>query len=172
MAISKTKTKTMIAVIIFNAFMTVSAALLGNWLLMGIVFVAIFRDIIFLWREKKYPNNRALSYATLVSFWVIAIIIAGFTIDWIQPTPELILAICIQLLALFIIYGAWAKGIHMIRISRFAFCTLAIINHLLFQNYIAIIIETFAICAICVFYIKFFKKKGTPNESTQDIIQN
>jgi len=158
MAISKTKTRTLIAIIIFNTLMTVSVALLSNWLLVGIYFVAIFRDLVFIWREKKHPNNNALSLTTLFSFLIIAIIIAGFTIDWRLPSWELTLAVCIQLMALFIIYGAWAKGIHMIRISRFAFCTLAIVNHMIFQNYIAIVIEAFAICAIIVFYIKFFRR--------------
>jgi len=159
MAISKTKTKTMIAIIVFNLLMTVSVALLFNWLLVGIYSVAILRDLIFIWREKRYPNHRAISYTTLILFLLISIVIAGFTINWQQLPLELTLAILLQLLALFIIYGAWAKGVHMIRISRFAFCILAIINHLIFQNYIAIVIEAFAICAIIVFYIKFFRKK-------------
>jgi len=159
MAISKTKTQTLIAIIIFNILMTASVAFLFNWLLVGIYSVAILRDLVFIWREKKHPNNKAISLATLFTFLAAAVIIAGFTIDWGQVPLELTLAVCIQLMALFIIYGAWAKGIHMIRISRFAFCSLAIINHLIFQNYIAIVIEVFAIVAIIVFYVRRRIKK-------------
>jgi len=164
MAIAKTKTKTVFAIIIFNLFMTVSVGLLENWVLMGIFAVAIARDIVFLWREKYYPENKVLSYLTLILFLVIVVVVAAFTVDWQSSSLRLILAIGIQLMALFIVYGAWAKGVHMIRISRFAMCALVIVNHLIYQNYVAIAIEVFTICAITVFYIKFFRNKSTEGE--------
>jgi len=59
--------------------------------------------------------------------------------------------------ALFIIYGSWAKGVHLIRISRIVFCVLAIVNRAMRFDVIGIVIEVVCIVAIIYFYIKYFK---------------
>jgi len=77
-----------------------------------------------------------ISYATLSGFLLIATLLAVFvTIDWRAGALLLTVSIILQICALFIIYGSWAKGIHFIKISRFVFCIPAIINHVLFNNF-------------------------------------
>ncbi|MCL2570157.1 MAG: YgjV family protein [Firmicutes bacterium] len=153
---SKTKARTMFFVAVFNFLMTFSVMLLSNWVLVGIYSVAVFRDLVFLWREKKYPKNTALSYVTLVVFLGASSIIGFFTWDWWFDT-------FIIVLGLFVIFGSWAKGVHLIRISRFVFCIITIINHIIFLNIIGVGIEVFVIVSITVFYIRFIKKKAKNN---------
>ena len=170
MIFTKTKTQTLFAIIAFNIFIVISTALLSNWIITGISALAVARDIVFLWREKYYPGNRRISYATLFIFLALSIGIAvGLTIDWNLPTLELALALGIQVMALFIIYGAWAKGVHLIRISRFFYCSLVLINHIIFYNYIAIIIEAFAMIAIIVWYYRRLVVYRERNTTTQDL---
>ena len=172
MAISKTKVKTMIAIVFYNVLMLVSTALLANWLFVGIYSVSIVRDSFFIWREKKFPDNKALAYATLVLFLIVSIVVSVFTIDWGLSSPQLALAIVIQIMALFIIYGAWAKGVHMIRISRFAFNVFSILNYFIFKNYVAILSSTFTLISIIVFYVRYFRKKRAQDKANPENSEN
>jgi len=172
MVFSKTKTKTLVLIICYNALMFVSTALLSNWLLSGVYSVAIFRDLVFIWREKKHPSNKNLAVATLLFFWVISATVACFTINWGLPSLQLALAIVIQCLSFFVIFGAWAKGVHLIRISRFTFDVFAIINYIIFQNYIAILINLFAMASIIVFYVRYFGKKRAQDKANPENSEN
>jgi len=163
----KSKSRTLALIVIFNSLMAASTALLGNWLMVGIYCVAALRDVVFLWREKKYPDNRNISLATLLSFIIIAVAIAAFTIDWFADAPLLILAVVIQIMALFIIYGSWAKGIHMVRISRISFSIFVGINHVLFLNFTGVVIEAVSITTVTIFYVRFFAKKRAYYEGEQ-----
>ena len=178
---TKSKAKTLIAVMIFNALMLISTALLWwqplfNWVLVGIYGVAIARDLVFLWREKKYPNNNKLSITTLIIFLSISVTVAGFTMNFSQDAWLLTLAIVIQCVALFIIYGAWAKGVHLIRISRIVGASIILIQHILFQNFTAIVVEVVSISAVILFYIRFFTQKKQPTmqaaSKENDVIEN
>ena len=159
MIFSKTKIKTLIFVICYNVLMLLSTVMLANWLLVGIYSVAVVRDLVFIWREKKYPSNKNLAIATLFTFLIISVTVSCFTISWNLSALFLALAVTLQLLSLFVIYGAWAKGVHKIRISRFVFGILAILNHIVFRNYVAILIYLFSTASIIVFYIRYFRKK-------------
>jgi len=170
MLFSKTRKQILIFVILFNASMAVSSALVENWLLVGIAAVAVARDIVFLWREKYYPNNRRLEIGTLILFLAISTLVAGFTINWVPYNPwHHVLAIFTQVAALFLIYGAWSKGVHLIRLSRIGLCIVFIINHILFQNYVSIITEVFALGAICAFYGRYFYRKRHVENCEEDL---
>lgn len=77
-----TKGRTLVAVAVFNAFMSVSAGLLNNWVMMGVTAIAAVRDLVYYWRERKYPSNRILSYSTLILFLIGVPITAIFTVNW------------------------------------------------------------------------------------------
>ncbi|MCL2755749.1 MAG: YgjV family protein [Firmicutes bacterium] len=156
---SKTKGKTLVCTAICNVFLTIAFSLLQNWQAVGIFSFAVMRDLTYFWRERAYPNNKKLSVATLLFFLIGAAIIAAFTIDWQAGTVNLIISLAWQLTAFFLIYGSWAKGCHLIRISRTSFGLLAIVNHVWFANYAAILTETVIIGAIVLFYIKFLNAK-------------
>jgi len=147
---AKKKSKTLLFTIIFNAFSTVGSIFLQNWILAGIVGVATFRDIVFLLRETYAPDNKLLSLFTLILFLAIS-----FTVSWL--TNNWWFDFLLMAAALFIIYGSWAKGVHLIRISRIVFCVLAIVNRAMRFDVIGIVIEVVCIVAIIYFYIKYFK---------------
>ena len=156
---ARTKGRTLICTAICNVFLTIAFSLLQNWQAVGIFGFAIFRDLTFFWRERKHPDNNKLSIATLWFFLIGAAIIAIFTIDWYVDTVGLIIRVSWQLTAFFLIYGSWAKGCHVIRVSRMMFGAFAIINHVWFANWAAILTEGVIIGAIIYFYVKFFLKK-------------
>ncbi|MCL2598654.1 MAG: YgjV family protein [Firmicutes bacterium] len=163
MAFAKSRKHTMFAMMCFNAFMIVSMGLLQNWPLLAVYCVAILRDVTILWREKHFPKNKPLAIANLLFFLVVIALVAYFTINWHASVALLFLQVGIQLASLFLVYGAWAKGDHLIRISRVCFCSLAIINDIMFSNIVGIAIESFAIVAVGVFYVKrLSKKQGVP----------
>jgi len=148
---SRSKDKTLLLTIIFNIFMTVSALLLKNYIIVGIVSIAVIRDASFLLREKHKPNDKILSYINL-----IVILIISFTVLIFVSTT--LLDYLLMVSALFLIYGSWAKGVHLIRISRVTYNILAAINHLYVGNYISILIECFTTASIIIFYIRLFIK--------------
>jgi hypothetical protein len=147
---SKTKTKTLLFTIAFNSFMSVATILLQNYVLTGIVAVAVLRDITFILREKYRPDSKVWSYLSLFFFLALSLTVSLITATWWFDYLLLVTA-------LFLIYGSWAKGVHLIRISRVAFCALVIVNHVINYNYVGIVIEVFSILSIAVFYIKFYR---------------
>ena len=165
---AKTKTKTLVSIIIFNTLMGSALLILGDWQIAGIHAVAIARDLVFLWREKKYPDNKKISIATLVLFLVASCVVAGFTINWQDSAGWLTLAIFIQLSALGIIFGAWAHGVHLIRLSRLFSASIIMANHFRMQNPTAIVVEIVSITAIFVFYIRYFIKLERSRTATDN----
>lgn len=147
----KDKVKTLVGIGIASLFGVVSFALLGNWVVVMLVFFAAIRCFVFAHIEKRNesgnPMNRRTSFFIMLGFMLLTIIAVAIVrewwFDWI-----LLLASC------FLIYGNWAEGIHMIRISGLVYAFLAIINHVIVGNLVAIIIEVFAAVSIILFYVK------------------
>jgi hypothetical protein len=158
---TKIKSKTLICIMLFNVLVSISNALLSNYLLMGISILAVFRDGVFLWRERYYRDDNTLAIYILVFFLIASIVLAIFTIKWNAAPNLLLLSILIQISSLFVIYGAWASGVHLIRISRLTISILNIINQLIFANYTIVLIEVFSISATAIFYIQYYRKLKT-----------
>lgn len=157
---AKVKTKTLILTILFNFLMATATILLQNWILVGIFGVAVFRDLVFIWREKYFPNNQPISYTTLVLFLVISTVVSLFTASW---WFDYLLMTC----SLFVIFGSWAKGIHLIRISRFVLSSLAIVNHIMFFNITGVVVEVFSLLAITYFYFNYFRMKRSVDNTSR-----
>jgi len=156
---AKTKMRTLAFLMAFNALMIISTALLRDWLLLGICALGIVRDVLFIWREKNYPDRRDVALVTLFYILAVSLVLSYLTIDWAGGTLRITLAIIIQLMAMLFIFGAWRKGIHLIKIVRFFFAIFIVINHIFVRNYIAIAIEVFCFCSVIVFYIRFLLKR-------------
>jgi len=164
--LAKTKMRTLIAIIIFNTLMGSTMLLIGDFQVAGMHGVAIARDLVFLWREKKYPNNKKLSVAALALFLAISSVVAAFTINWGDSSGWLALAIIIQITAMGIIFGAWAHGVHFVRLSRLLSASVIIANHVRHQNPTAILVEIVSIVSIIIFYIMFFIKLRRNQKTT------
>jgi len=65
---------------------------------------------------------------------------------------------------LFCTFGAWMKGPHLMRICNIQISILIIVNAVMFSNLMSIVIETFALTSITIFYIRFFRNKSTTGE--------
>ena len=156
MVFTKKKVHTQMAVMTFNALMSISVALQSNWIMIGIHGLAVVRDAVFIWQDKYHPNNRRLSISVILFFMTMSIIVGAITFGWWFDV-FLITA------SMFVDYGSWAKGVHKIRISRFVFSSLAIVNFSLprFFSPVGIIISSFAIASVLVFYARYFLKRRT-----------
>ena len=161
----KKKSHTLVAVMSFNSAMAISSIMLSNWILVGIYSIGFFRDGVFLWREKYFPNNQKLSISVITMFMILSMAVGAWTFGWWFDV-FLIMA------SMFVDFGSWMKGVHLIRISRLTWCTLVLVNHIRFYNYLAIVIELFIITSIMVFYWKFFRRPKASDNETQVISDN
>jgi len=149
----KTKNKTLFVFVIGLAFYAGSAALLSNWIMVGIFVLAMIRNVVFLLLDRhsaKVP--RWASVFTLVLFMVATVTMVAFTWNWWFD-------FVILGFSLFSIFGAWAKGIHMIRIANACISTVVTVNNIVNANLIGVVIEVVIIISIIVFYIGFFVRR-------------
>ena len=154
MVFTKKKWQTQLGVMGFNALMSVCVALQTDWVMFGIHSLAVARDIVFIWKDRYYPDNRAISISVIILFMTASVIVGIVTyVWWFQ-----VFLICASM---FVDYGSWAKGVHMIRISRFVFSALAIVNFLTFRfNPTGVVISVFAITSVIIFYLRYFRNRG------------
>ena len=152
MIFTKAKRQTQVAVILFNVLMCVSVSLMQNWIMTGIHSLASLRDIVFIVQDKYFSKSKKFSFGTLGFFMTASVVVGVVTFGWWFD-------VFLVGASMFVDYGSWAKGVHKIRISRFIFSCLAIVNFLVFFNPISIAINIFAIGAIVVYYLRYFKKR-------------
>ena len=155
----KNKVKMMFMVGIFSALLAVSASLLQNYTL-GVLFgLAAVRNFVFSyldWRVSKgkkvakwLPYFFAVIFAvstitsTVVLVYVLQVPTFGAWLEWL---------ICATLLGL--IVGNVLAGTNLMRCSFIANRVFNIINHIYFNNAIAVIIALAAIGSNIVFYIR------------------
>jgi len=157
----KSKTRTLICFSIgaFNG--TIATILLGNYVGAAIMLILATRNAAFAWLSYKGDKvPKSLSIVILVFFMVAATIAIYFTrvwwFDWV-----------LMVLTVFRIYGTWRKGIHWVRLTGYPFCTALIINHIFFSNLMGVIIESFALISITIFYIRYFRSKKKETQPSQ-----
>ena len=130
-------------------------ALLENWIALALGIVTFVRFLTFLWLELREEKGRSvnpkLSLAILL-FFCAALVIAtilthgGQWFSWVFLAGNIIAT-----------YGFWAKGPHLMRLSNIQISILIIINSIMFQNPMNVLIETFVLASIAIFYIRYFR---------------
>jgi len=163
---TKDKSKTLWLLTGATVLGVVANILLLNWSIIIILAINIFRFPSFAILEK-HEDKKELRVVVLVFFLVVtaaamAIVTVVADLHWFNWI--------LMVGTLLSIYGQWAKGVHLIRITNIVVSTLLIINAVMFMNIMGMLIETFVIISIIVFYVRFFKgkEKGEQNESEQD----
>ncbi|MCL2228476.1 MAG: YgjV family protein [Firmicutes bacterium] len=144
------KTKTLFWLGIGFLVYVISAGLLLNWVGVAVVSIMAMQNFVYAYFEKRnIPYNTKLSFFTMLFFIAINIIAIYFTIewwfDWVIMTASIILVI-----------ATWAKGIHAIRFAEVLFTSAMTVNHVIFFNIVAILIEQIILISIIVFYFRFF----------------
>ena len=166
----KNKVKMLFLIGTFSINLAISATLLENYSLGALFGLAAIRNFVFCyldWRVsvgKHVP--RWLSYVFAGIF--AAATITGTTLLWHTGMALwLEVLICVTLLGL--IWGNIQKGTNLMRISFIANRTFNIINHVYFNNVIAVIIAASAITSNLVFYLREYiaykKKKASSQEN-------
>ena len=153
----KTKVRTLLFSSIGQLLGIIAMSLLLNWVLAGIFAISLIRNLTFILLDKKAKRiSDTVSISVLCFFLICTTLIVFFTREWWFDWLLLVAS-------LFSTYGKWAKGIHLIRISAVCFAMLSIVNHIIFSNLMAILIEATLLTSIAVFYVRYFTNK---NKST------
>lgn len=155
----KDKVKMMFLLGMFTSFFVMSAFLLQNYTLAILFGLAAIRNFVFCyldWRVAKgkhvakwLPWMFAAFFAvttigsTIVLVYVIQVDTVGAWLEWL-----------IALTLLGLIAGNVLEGTHVIRASFVLNRTFNIINHIEFNNMVAVVIALLSIGSIFVFYIR------------------
>jgi hypothetical protein len=155
----KEKIKMMLLVGLFSLFLAISASLLENFTL-GVLFgLAAIRNFVFCyldWRTSKgkiVHNWLRYSFAALFAIATVSstvVLVYFVKVDTFGAWLEWL--ICVTLLGL--IVGNVLEGTNLMRVSFIANRVFNIINHIYFNNAIAVIIAVSAIGSNIVFYIR------------------
>jgi len=181
----KAKIKLLLLTGIFSTFLAASASLLGNFTL-GVLFgLAAIRNYVFMYVDMRIAKGKVVKkwihYGLAVVFAVLTIgstvllvhimgvATYGAWLEWM---------ICATLLGL--IVGNVLEGTNLMRVSFVANRVFNIINHVYFNNVIAVIIAVSAIGSNAVYYTRMLvswskarKKRlnGETEEEAQDPVQ-
>jgi hypothetical protein len=149
----KRKANTILAIGIANIFLATSLALLQNWVVFSLISVAAIRSFVFYFIELRAEKGKeikpVISFLLMIIFMIISIIPVIFTQTW---WFDWVLLGC----SLFIIFGNWAKGIHLFRLGCMSYDSLVVVNHIKYFNIIGLIQSALLVGAVIVFYIRFF----------------
>ncbi|MCL2569922.1 MAG: hypothetical protein FWE16_01810 [Firmicutes bacterium] len=131
-------------------------SLLANWVVVALVIISLCRLVTYAWLEYMGKRiSQGISFAIMIFFVILnvpAIVIIDTlvgvgVVDWF-----------VMAASMFLSYGQWEKGPHMIRISNITLSIMLIINSIFFFNFMAIAIEVFVLGSIVVFYFRWFFK--------------
>ena len=162
---TKNKVRTLLATVASNLTMAIATALLFNWVLVGVLVVACFRDLAYLGLKKKpFPLKHPLSIATLIFFLgatttAVLLTRGDWWFNWV-----------LLFTSTFIVFGYWLRNIHWLRISRLIACIALIYNHIHFSNLIGIIMDSSAILSIIIFYIVFVVRKNKKQPCNEECL--
>jgi len=151
----KNKIKMMLLLGIGSMFLAASASFLDNWSLAVLFGLAAVRNYVFCyldWRMEKEKNDPKWIRFMFAGIFAVTTISAT-AILW--PTGHslwLEVLICVTLLGL--ITGNVLEGTHLIRVSFVLNRVFNIINHIHFNNAIAVIIASLTISSNIIFYIR------------------
>jgi len=130
------------------------------------------------WRVSKGTNVPKWLYYVLAGVFIVCTVTATAILWPTGMSLWLELCICVTLIGLII--GNVQKGTDLMRVSFIANRSFNIINHLYFNNTIAVIIAIAAICSNIVYYIRHFiawmKKRdketngGKKQEEEQEVL--
>jgi hypothetical protein len=145
------KDKARLYTVFHNLTLAVGSALLMNWIMATVLLIAGVRDLIFNWREKRHPDNRALSIGIFAFFMIISLVSSLITISWWFDW-------LLMGAALFMIYATWVKGMAIMFWGRFMISSFAIVSHWTFDNYLTDIISEITIIVVSISFLT--KKKA------------
>jgi len=152
---TKSQVRTLWATVGSNLTLAVSATLLLNWVLFGILLIGAARDVCYLGLKKaRLPLRHPVSIFVLVLFLGLIAVTVTFThngwwFNWVMLFTSS-----------FLVIGYWVRNIHWLRASRTLASIALIVNHLHFSNYIGVLMDAMSLVSIAIFYSrKIFAKK-------------
>jgi len=171
----KKKIKLLLLTGIFSMFLAISASFLANYTLAVLFGLAAIRNYVFCyldWRVSKGKKvSKWLQYSFAVVF-AVATITATSMLWHFGMALWLEVFICLTLLGL--IVGNILPGTNLMRVSFIANRAFNIVNHVYFNNIIAVVIAVCAIGSNVIYYIRQLviwlkKRNNLKQQQTVDI---
>jgi len=159
------KSRTFLCFAIAWIFGIVMFALLGDWIGVGLGISGLIRNCMFLFLEtRKKEVTKVVSISALMFCLVLSALpfVIFHESDWLHWV--------FAVFAIATVYGAWAKGIHVIRILNVFYFSIFIIHSAYFFNISNIIYNSIMILTIFIFYVRFFTKK--PEREGEEVHAN
>ncbi|MCL2228547.1 MAG: YgjV family protein [Firmicutes bacterium] len=159
----KNKRRLLLAVGLVYIFYAINLALIQNWIVFVTIVVALVRNLIFAYYERRAEKGKQISNTTgwvTVFVFMLAIIIPtiflwSWWFDWLLAAGSIPILI-----------GAYVKGIHLFKTAIILKAILNIISFVFYLNLVGIIYETVVITSIIAFYIRLLvTKKVVPQEA-------
>lgn len=160
----KDRSKTLFINTIACFFLCGSCMLLSNWVLAGLLVLAMVRNIFF-WildkRPTKYNNyiRWAGVFLLLVATVLIVVFLRTWWFDWVMLAANIYIIIVMSI-----------NNIHWLRSAFILGDSASIVNHLNVFNIIGIVQCCIQIVANLIFYVLFFtSKKRKKTEQTKQV---
>ena len=153
----KKKLKVMLLLGFGTFFLAISAALLANWTLAVLFGIASIRNYVFWYfdwnvsKGKHVPKSRYYLFAVI---FIVATVLSTALLGHLGMSWWLEILICLTLIGL--IVGNVLEGQNVMRLSFVANRIFNIINHVYFNNVIAVIIAALAIISNAIYYVRVF----------------
>ena len=144
-----------------------SLALLQNWVFMGILSVALVRNVCYFALERKGLLRKWQGLATMIFFVLattavvvtIAVVIGHRWVDW----PLLVTGVGF-------VVAVYMKNSHPVRIMALLQAPFLFYNHVYFQNIVGIILESIIVISVFVFYAKSFAQAKARKNLVDDTV--
>ena len=156
----KDKSKMMFVSGTATSLTAVSAALLSNWVIVGLISVTAVRNFSFSFIEHRKKRgreiHRSIPFVLMCVFMIASVVSVSFTWNWWLDWVLLVFA-------LVIIFGNWARGTHLIRLGIASYAAVTIVNYVIFYDYVGIVRASLAIGSVTLFYARQIRaRKSVP----------
>ena len=140
--------------------------LLGAWAGLGVVLIAVFRNVLFLIQQRikvlyKYIID---DWIILIVLMVISVITAVFTYDTVFSLFSIVGSILFTV-------SVWQKNIKVYRILGLVSSALTLVYFIYIVSIFAIILESIFFIFMLVSTIIYFKKEKNKTEKTEEVLE-
>ena len=147
----KKKQRLLVFVAIANAMSVVMQALLTNYIMAGLAALVVVRLFVYAWlQEKRDKVPLWLDISILVVFLLANVPVVIFTAEW--WFDWLFFGF-----VTFVTFGHWVKNHHVVRLSSIPTTIMILIAAVFYSNIMSVIIESFALISVMVFYARYFR---------------
>lgn len=140
--------------------------LLGAWAGLGVVLIAVLRNVLFLIQQRIKALDKYIldDWLILIVLMIVSVITAVFTYDTVFSLFSIAGSIIYTI-------SVWQKNIKAYRILGLVSSALTLVYFVFIGSIFAIILESIMFIFMLVATIMFFKKERNKNLKTEEVIE-